>query len=144
MNRFALVRELVKDPSLRVTEIAWKTGYNKGHVSRLRKESIKQRADYERGVVDGMQRQMQSSVDRAINRMTKEDIIKLAQEAISLKMEDHVWTMSTTHLERFAALVAAAEREACAKLVEADGLARGSEGLVLIKAAGRIRARGEK
>jgi len=38
----------------------------------------------------------------------------------------------------------AAEREACAKLVEADGLARGSEGLVLIKAAGRIRARGEQ
>jgi len=36
------------------------------------------------------------------------------------------------------------EREACAKLVEADGLARGHEGLVLIKAAGRIRARGEK
>lgn len=68
MNRFALVRELVKDPSLRVTEIAWKTGYNKGHVSRLRKEAIKQRADYERGVVDGMQRQMQSSVDKAINK----------------------------------------------------------------------------
>ena len=39
---------------------------------------------------------------------------------------------------------ASAEREACAKLVEADGLARGDEGLVLIKAAGRIRARGEK
>ena len=36
------------------------------------------------------------------------------------------------------------EREACAKIVEADGLARGNEGLVLIKAAGRIRARGEK
>lgn len=36
-----------------------------------------------------------------------------------------------------------AEREACAKIVEADGLARGNEGLVLIKAAGRIRARGE-
>jgi hypothetical protein len=36
------------------------------------------------------------------------------------------------------------EREACAKLVEADGLARGDEGLVLIKAAGRIRARSEK
>lgn len=36
------------------------------------------------------------------------------------------------------------EREACAKLVEADGLARGDEGLVFIKAAGRIRARGEK
>jgi hypothetical protein len=37
-----------------------------------------------------------------------------------------------------------AEREACAKIVEADGLARGNEGLVLIKAAKRIRARGEK
>jgi regulator of protease activity HflC (stomatin/prohibitin superfamily) len=37
-----------------------------------------------------------------------------------------------------------AEREACAKIVEADGLARGDEGLVLIKAAGRIRATGEK
>ena len=47
-------------------------------------------------------------------------------------------------LERFAALVAAAEREACAKLVEADGLARGSDGLIMIKAAGRIRARSEQ
>lgn len=33
------------------------------------------------------------------------------------------------------------EREACAKLIEADGLARGDEGLVFIKAAERIRAR---
>ena len=47
-------------------------------------------------------------------------------------------------LEKFAELVRADEREACAKLVEADGLARGAEGLVFIKAAGRIRARGEK
>ena len=38
--------------------------------------------------------------------------------------------------------VAEREREACAKVVEADGLARGNEGLVLIKAAGRIRSRG--
>lgn len=36
------------------------------------------------------------------------------------------------------------EREQCAKVVEADGLARGDEGLALIKAAGRIRARGEE
>ena len=76
--------------------------------------------------------------------MDREDIIRMAQEAISLKMEDHVWTMSTTHLERFAALAVAAEREACAKLVEADGLARGSDGLIMIKAAGRIRARSEQ
>jgi hypothetical protein len=37
----------------------------------------------------------------------------------------------------------AAEREACAKLVEADGLARGADGYMLTKAATRIRARGE-
>jgi hypothetical protein len=37
----------------------------------------------------------------------------------------------------------AAEREACARLVEADGLARGAEGYMLTKAATRIRARGE-
>ena len=42
MNRYTKVREMVKDPSLRVTEIAWKTGYNKGHVSRLRKEFLRQ------------------------------------------------------------------------------------------------------
>ena len=42
MNRYTKVRELVKDPSLRVTEIAWKTGYNKGHVSRLRKAAMRQ------------------------------------------------------------------------------------------------------
>jgi DNA-binding IclR family transcriptional regulator len=41
MNRFEAVRELVKDPSLRVTDIAKQTGYNKGHVSRLRKEATK-------------------------------------------------------------------------------------------------------
>jgi len=37
------------------------------------------------------------------------------------------------------------EREACAKVVEADGLARGKggNGLVLLKAAERIRARGK-
>ena len=42
IDRYKQVRELVKDPSLRVTEIAWKTGYNKGHVSRLRKEAMRQ------------------------------------------------------------------------------------------------------
>jgi hypothetical protein len=71
----------------------------------------------------------------------------MAQEAISLKMEDHVWTMSTTHLERFAALVAAAEREACAKLCEE--LKPFGPHLYIQKAtaqdcAAAIRARGEK
>ena len=46
-------------------------------------------------------------------------------------------------IEHFAELVAQQEREACARLVEADGLARGAHGYMLIKAATRIRARGE-
>lgn len=49
---------------------------------------------------------------------------------------------SFDHLLEFVEKIRADEREACAKIVEADGLARGDEGLVFIKAAGRIRARG--
>ena len=49
-NRFDAVRDLVKDSSLRVTEIAWKTGYNKGHVSRLRKEFLRQALYNESGM----------------------------------------------------------------------------------------------
>lgn len=42
MNRYTKVRELVKDPSLTIKDIAQQTGYDKGHVSRLRKESMRQ------------------------------------------------------------------------------------------------------
>lgn len=54
MDRYKQVRELVKDPSLRVTEIAWKTGYNKGHVSRLRKEAMRQALETEQEPVAWM------------------------------------------------------------------------------------------
>ena len=74
--------------------------------------------------------------------MNREDIIRMAREAGLADSNGVVHAFY--QLEYFAYLVAAAEREACAKLVEADGLARGSEGLVMIKAAGRIRARGEQ
>jgi hypothetical protein len=39
MTRYEEVRALVKDESLKVKDIVAQTGYNKGHVSRLRKES---------------------------------------------------------------------------------------------------------
>lgn len=39
MTRYAEVRALVKDESLKIKDIAQQTGYDKGHVSRLRKES---------------------------------------------------------------------------------------------------------
>ena len=39
IDRFLKVRELVRDPTLRIKDIAAQTGYDKGHVSRLRKEA---------------------------------------------------------------------------------------------------------
>jgi hypothetical protein len=52
--------------------------------------------------------------------MTRDDIIRLAQEAGIVDWSLHGRLESKEEaLERFAALVAAAEREACAKLAEA-------------------------
>ena len=39
MHRYFEVRALVKDESLRIKDIVKQTGYDKGHVSRLRKAS---------------------------------------------------------------------------------------------------------
>ena len=51
--------------------------------------------------------------------MTREDIIRMAREACDADKVDAwyngFWTLTQEELERFAALVAAAEREACAK-----------------------------
>ena len=37
----------------------------------MTKPKLEQGVDYERGFIDGMQKQMQSSVDKAVNRMTQ-------------------------------------------------------------------------
>ena len=53
--------------------------------------------------------------------MNREDIIKLAREAEFEVYETDVWITDgwwTEELERFAALVAAHEREACAKVCD--------------------------
>ena len=54
--------------------------------------------------------------------MTKEDIIRMAREATKeAPREDWnstAWVFGDETLERFAALVASAEREACAKVCE--------------------------
>ena len=39
-------------------------------------------SDYERGFVDGMQKQMQSSVDKAVNRMAQRPWVSLTDEQI--------------------------------------------------------------
>ena len=52
--------------------------------------------------------------------MTKDDIIKLAQEAgfVEYELDDGTTNAFDVRYERFANLVAAAEREACAGLLE--------------------------
>ena len=49
--------------------------------------------------------------------MTRDDIIRMAEHA-GFGMPVQVFQFRTEELERFAALVAAAEREACAKVCE--------------------------
>lgn len=57
--------------------------------------------------------------------MTRDDIIRMAREAgfsdaseLELNVE---WTCVESEIKHFANLVAAAEREACAKVCEAEG-----------------------
>ena len=73
--------------------------------------------------------------------MTRDDILRMAREAGWSFMEAG---MESRKLERFAALVAAAEREACAALLEANGMRCGEESLsrlILETNAAAIRAR---
>ena len=68
--------------------------------------------------------------------MNRDDIIRMAREVIpnsaAFELKGHY------EIERFAALVAAAEREACAKVCERKSPVKGGEVF-----AARIRARGE-
>ena len=71
--------------------------------------------------------------------MTREEIIKLAQECQLIGMRPHLDGIYQESLERFAALVAAAEREACLQIADqcADAAMHAS------MAANAIRARGK-
>ena len=82
--------------------------------------------------------------------MTREDIIRMAREAgfsvskwddgVDEVMDGDNYHIQTELIERFAHLVAAAEREACAKVC--DDWPNGRDDVYLIGKA--IRARGEK
>jgi hypothetical protein len=67
--------------------------------------------------------------------MNRDDIIRMAQE---VRLWDTFDDDSLGALERFAALVAAAEREACAVVVEQAGM----EGYGTLAAALLVRERG--
>ena len=68
--------------------------------------------------------------------MTRDDIIKLARKA-GIAQHGLGWTCWEGQLERFATLVAAHEREACAKVCEEPGWNAASW------CAKQIRARGD-
>jgi hypothetical protein len=71
----------------------------------------------------------------------KDDIIRMAREAGVYAAHTELTLMAG--LERFAALVAAAEREACAKVCDARCIADGWEGCYADECAAAIRARGK-
>ena len=67
--------------------------------------------------------------------MNREDIIRMAQEAGWTGPEENVTYVAM--LERFANLVAAVEREACAKLCEDSDRYRGEHFAQLIRSRGQ-------
>jgi len=70
--------------------------------------------------------------------MTRDDIVRMARDAnigTYINLESH---LVGNHLERFAELVAATEREVCAKVVEQAGM----EGYGTLAAALLVRERG--
>lgn len=83
--------------------------------------------------------------------MNRDDIIRMAREA-GLHKDDGVWysrsdvdaDVTTDDLERFATLVAAAEREACARVCETRYMGDNNrEDMEAKRCAAAIRARGE-
>ena len=75
--------------------------------------------------------------------MTRDDIIRMAREAgITFVTEHGVASATPEWLERFVALVAAAEREACAKVCEARYMGDNNrEDMEAKRCAAAIRAR---
>jgi hypothetical protein len=69
--------------------------------------------------------------------MTREDIIRLAKK-LKWGASGSKWLVTDAGAERFAALVAAAEREACAEICDAEATIEG----IAQRCATKIRARG--
>jgi hypothetical protein len=73
--------------------------------------------------------------------MTQDEIIKMAWDSGAYTHRLTMWGFSLENLERFAKLVAAKEREACAKVC--DAFQARDVGMQPAECAGAIRARGE-
>jgi hypothetical protein len=77
--------------------------------------------------------------------MTRDEIIRMAREAgwPSMALDNLPGTGDMHRLERFAALVAAAEREACAKVCDDIDVEYEGEDVLATWCAAAIRARGK-
>ena len=73
--------------------------------------------------------------------MTQDEIIDMAIQAGASPDENKIWLMYAEEIETFAKLVAAKEREACAKVC--DSFQARDVGMQPAECAGAIRARGE-
>jgi hypothetical protein len=86
---------------------------------------------------------------RSESEMTHEEIVRMAEEAgignaFSLEKNQYVYRFGHKSVERFAALVAAAEREACAKVCDDIDTEYEGEDVLATWCAAAIRARGEE
>ena len=70
----------------------------------MRKPRLDQGPDYERGFVDGMQYQMHSSVDRAVNAMSRRTWVGLTDDD-----KESFWTGDQMSLKEWDELYAAVE-----------------------------------
>jgi len=68
-------------------------------------------ADYEHGFIDGMQHQMQSSVDRAVNAMSKREWVGLTDEDLPALAGDNGKVMELQQVRRFAKAIEAKLKE---------------------------------
>lgn len=80
--------------------------------------------------------------------MTRDDIVRMAREA-GIRLSKDVWPWegeAEESMEHFANLIAAAEREACARVCDefSDPIAKGYLRNVAVKIKAAIRARGER
>ena len=69
--------------------------------------------------------------------MTRDDILRLAREAGGTLSSFDRWSMHTSDVVRFGGLVAAVEREACAKICDEEATIEG----IAQRCADSIRAR---
>jgi hypothetical protein len=68
-------------------------------------------ADYEHGFIDGMQYQMQSSVDKAVNAMSQRTWVGLTDEDLPALAGDNGKVMELQQVRRFAKVIEAKLKE---------------------------------